>query len=280
VKITNYNFLRILDIPQKFSISHKIVSKLIDKSANKKHKVEYDEDELSSDEKHLLDTINHFFSKEESFFISKIEYEKKEDRFIKLTNYTEEKLETLYHKSNLYFNDIHSKQMEEIIESEDLNAIIDILNVNSKIINSSIENCYNRIEILLVTWKDLTSELLTKINNFEHRGLKIISNNLRLRLLPQLEVMKGQLKLVMNDDSSSRAKIEEQLRNMVMSAEEDLLQALSEDQIKLFDQLSPSPSTKELVSILRDKNNLSDLVELILSDFVKVNFVKKELDVI
>ncbi|MHA2276547.1 MAG: hypothetical protein ACXAC2_12300, partial [Candidatus Kariarchaeaceae archaeon] len=214
------------------------------------------------------------------FFISKIEYEKKEDRFIKLTNYTEEKLETLYHKSNLYFNDIHSKQMEEIIESEDLNAIIDILNVNSKIINSSIENCYNRIEILLVTWKDLTSELLTKINNFEHRGLKIISNNLRLRLLPQLEVMKGQLKLVMNDDSSSRAKIEEQLRNMVMSAEEDLLQALSEDQIKLFDQLSPSPSTKELVSILRDKNNLSDLVELILSDFVKVNFVKKELDVI
>ncbi|MFV2015948.1 MAG: hypothetical protein ACC656_10990 [Candidatus Heimdallarchaeota archaeon] len=278
--MVNYNFLRVLDIPQKFTISHNLVSKLLKKSEDYKGEIIYHQDDLSIEENNLLESIQHFFSQEEAFSIAKVEYEKKENRFVRLTNYTHEKLELLYTQNNFHFNDIHAQKIEEIIESDDLSPLIDILNLNRKIIEKTVENCYQRIELLLEIWRETTIDLLRRINNFEQRGMKMVSNSLRLRLLPQIEMIKANLKPHMLEDSQSRADIEQQIREMVELAEEDLLQELTEDQVKLLENIKQNPSTKDLISLLRDQDRILDLIELVLSDFVKISFNKKDLRVI
>lgn len=278
--MSNYNFLRVLNIPQKFILSHNIVAKLLKKSESSKDVIVYDKEELSILERNLLESIQQFFSQEEAFSIAKIEYENKEDRFIRLTSYTSEKLDLLYLQNNFHFNDIHAQKIEEIIEMEDLSALIDILNLNSKIIDKTIENCYLRIELILETWREITAELYREVKNFEHRGIKIISNKLRLHLLPLIAMIKADLKPQMSEDSRSRAEIDEELREMVLMSEEDLIQELTKDQINLLENIKETPNTKELISLLRDQDKMKDLIELVLSDFVKLFFIKKELRVI
>lgn len=278
--MSNYNFLRVLNIPQKFVLSHNIVTKLLKKSESNKDVIVYNKEELSILERNLLESIKHFFSQEEAFSIAKVEYENKEDRFIRLTNYTTEKIDLLYLQNNFHFNDIHSQKIEEIIETEDLSTLIDILKLNSKIIEKTIENCYQRIELILETWREITAELHREVKNFEHRGIKIISNKLRLHLLPLIAMIKADLKPQMSEDSRSRAEIEEELHEMVLKSEEDLIQELTKDQINLLENIKETPNTKELISLLRDQDRMKDLIELVLSDFVKLSFIKKELRVI
>ncbi|MCE7734109.1 MAG: hypothetical protein GPJ54_04465 [Candidatus Heimdallarchaeota archaeon] len=278
--MSNYNFLRVLNIPQKFELSHNIVTKLLKKSESSKDVIVYNKEELSGEERNLLETIQHFFSQEEAFSIAKIEYENKEDRFIRLTSYTTEKLDLLYSQNNFHFNDIHAQKIEEIIELEDLSSLIDILNLNSKIIKKTIENCYHRIELILEIWRELTAELHREVKNFEYRGLKIISNKLRLHLLPLIAMIKADLTQQMSEDSRSRAEIDEQLREMVLMSEEDLIQELTENQVTLLQNIKEAPSTKEVISLFRDQDKMNDLIELVLSDFIKLSFNKKELRVI
>ncbi|OLS28832.1 MAG: hypothetical protein HeimC2_04330 [Candidatus Heimdallarchaeota archaeon LC_2] len=277
--MVNYNFLGVLDIPQKIPISHKIVSKLVEKS-DPDSTIEYRENKLSTRDKKLLYSIKDFFSNEESFLIAKIEYENKEKRFLELTSYTVEKLDILYNKHELNFKDIEAKQIEKYIESDDIENLIFILDDNTKTIKSTREGCYRRANLLLSIWEDITKNLLLEINNFSHRGMKIVSNSLRVKFLPQIEEMKLALKLKMVEDSSSRSSIEQQLRTMVKQVEEDLLSGLTQDQIKLFEKLNSNPKKNELIKLLRSPKSLENLMELILSDFIQIIIVKKELQVL
>lgn len=278
--MVNYNFLRVMDIPQKIPLSHKIVSKLIDRSENEKDNIEYNKNQLSNIDIALLTSIKEFYSNEETYHIAKIEYENKEHRFLELTNYTIEKLDILYNQHELNFRDIEAKKIEKYINSDSIEKLISTLNKNADIIKSTKEKCYRRANLLLSIWEDITKNLLLEINNFSHRGMKIISNNLRLKLIPQIEEMKISLKSKMVKDSSSRADIEEQLRSMVKQAEEDLLQELTQKQIKLFEKIESTPKKNEVIQLLRNSENLDNLIELILSDFIQIIFAKKELKVL
>jgi hypothetical protein len=224
---------------------------------------DYDEDKLSSSQIQLRNDILDLSTQETAFQIAKTEYEKKERRFIELTHFNEEKLRIIYYEKNLVLKDVDLREMQLSLESKDIDRIITEVQRNKKVINKDIQICYDRVSILKNHWMIVSNELINKINNFEQRGIKLISNNLRLKLLPSLKELKSSLKSELVEGAVSRVDIDVQLNEMVQQAKDDVFGDLTDAQIDLLNDLGDSLDARELGRIVKDESMRNDLIELL-----------------
>ncbi len=269
-----FSFLKELFVPQKLKISHKLVNRLLD----------IDEEDLSNhakaitvNEVALVEAIELFAESEEKFNIARTNYEKKETRIIELTSYNEDRLDLKYVEAGLQFKDVRSAVLEELISSLNLPTLIRELLENKKIIEEDVEICYSRIDYLLKLWDETNEELGVALQRFEKLGLKIASNNLRLKLLPQIAEYKALLSTPMNEETGSRLEVDLALKDMISQVREDIYGELTTSQEEMLNVLKHDMSTDELISLIKDENSRNDLIHLLGTDKIEIK-LKKVID--
>ena len=84
----DFSYLKQLDVPQTLKVSHSVVALLLKSSAAG---MEADSTILSPELEQLKEVIQELSSQEKVFQISKLEYEKKEARFVELSEFNQER---------------------------------------------------------------------------------------------------------------------------------------------------------------------------------------------
>lgn len=277
--IPRFTFLRHLDVPQKYRVSHKIVEMLIKSDEIDEETTDkVTHDHLDQSQSMLEEVIKKLTAKEAAFQIAQMEYENKQKRFLKLTNLGEASLDQKYTEQNLSLRDIDEEKIMDAIQTGSVTRIIDELEEVSVIIARDIEIFYDRLSYLNTLWKDISAELLEKIRNFEHLGLKVVSSNLRVKLLPELEVFKQELKEPeLTEDAISRSEINQKIDEMVEEAREDIYGDLTQAQAQLLNDINPNLDTEELIEILSNEQMLKDLIVLLETDKIDIR-MKKVID--
>jgi hypothetical protein len=269
-----FSFLKELFVPQKLKISQKLVYRLveIDEEILVKHKKE-----ITANEEALMEAIELFAESEEKFNIAKLSYEKKQIRFIELTSYNEDRLDIRYAQQGLQFKDVRSAILEELIDNLDLPALINELFENKEIIEEDVDICYSRTDFLLKLWDEISEELGVRLQRFEKLGLKVASNNLRLKLLPQLAEYKALLNTPMNEETGSRLDVDIALKDMIKQVQEDIYGELTASQEEMLNVLNHDMNSKELINLLIDENSRKDLMHLLSTDKIEIK-LKKVID--
>lgn len=269
-----FSFLKELFVPQKLKISQRLVYRL----------VEIDEQDLDAhnkaiiaNEEALVESIELFAKSEEKFNIARTNYEKKETRFIELTPYNEDRLDIKYVQEGLRFKDVRSSVLEELIDALNLPLLIEEILKNKKIIEEDVEICYSRIDFLLKLWDEINEELGVALQRFEKLGLKVASNNLRLKLLPQVAEYKALLNTPMNEETGSRLEVDLALKDMIKQVREDIYGELTASQEEMLNILKHDMSSNEMVSLLRDEKSRNDLIYLLGTDKIEIK-LKKVID--
>ncbi|MDH5402410.1 MAG: hypothetical protein OEY49_07965 [Candidatus Heimdallarchaeota archaeon] len=229
---------------------------------------------LNRDQTTLEDTIKKFSVKESNFLISKLEYEQKEDRFFRKTNYPNMKLDQEYIDKNLSFKDINDHNLLKAISDLSIFAINKAIEDMIQIIDHGVEMCYKRLRLIQKHWVSISEELLKKLNSFNYYGMKHISNNLRIKLLPELELLKLATKEELIEDSMSRVEINMEIESILNQAREDIFGDLSEEEIIFYDDLNSNLSQDQLIKILKDENSRKHIIELLKTNKISINIDK------
>ncbi len=264
----SFHFLRELYAPQKIGqhemISHKIIHKLIEIDT------ETDFDEL----KELKILLEKLVKIEEKFAIAKTEYEKKENRFINNTRYSETQLEHIYITKSLLFKDINSRRIAELIDNKYFAYLIDELKNTINIIIYDTEICYKRIDILINEWKIESKKLLDNIRSFEYKGLKYLSNNLRIKLIPLLKEYKISLQEEMTESTMSRLEIYDMFNKIIREAIEDIYGELTDRQINMLENINSNLQADELIDIISNDQDRADLIYLLNTGKIKIKLTR------
>ncbi len=280
-----FSYLKHLDVPGKLKISHSIIEKLV---ASDLQLVEnsdilnfddiVDHGSLSRQQAELEETIKRLSVKETAFHIAQLEYEKKEARFLEKTNYNSIKLDQIYAEKDLVLKDINDSALLAAIADRDWDLIVSEIADIISVIGRDVDIFNSRIEFLLKLWVQLSRDLSEKIKSFEYRGMKVISTNLRLKLVPILEEFKTALKdHLLKEESLSRGRIEIELMDMVKQAREDLYGDLTGSQVVLLDEINPELTKEELIRIIKDEKIREDLEVLLETDKIEIR-MKKVID--
>ena len=280
-----FSYLKHLDIPAKYKISHAVVEKLVasdiafvEDQDHLKYDDILDHGKLSSKQAKLEETLKNLVTRESAFQIAQLEYEKKEARFVELTGYTTVILDQLYAQKKLGLKDIDDNLLLTAITDRDYEEINNALHHMTIIISRDVDVFRKRTNHLLVIWKALSQELMELIKSFEYRGLKVVSTNLRVKLIPELEEFKSALKdYNLGEESLSRHKIDLRLKEMVNQAREDLYGELTDPQIQLLEEINPDLKKDELIRILTDEKTRKDLIVLLETDKIELK-MKKVID--
>lgn len=267
---SDFGFLKSIYVPEKIKIMHNFIEKLLRIQPSQLR-----DDVVKDENKNILyQKIERTVKAEEAFIISKLEYETKEKRFIKLTAYTEDKLDILYSLKNLMFKDIDPELLLQGINSRSLDDLVTALDHTQIIIKGATNVCFKRMQLFTREWDDMTEELLNKIKNFEQRGLKKVSNNLRLKLIPELNEMKMALKEKLVKKAGSRDEINQKILDMVIKAREDIFGDLTEHQITLYEDLSPTTSSYQIVDMITNDSSRGNFIELIKTGKIEIRIEK------
>jgi hypothetical protein len=269
--VVDFSYLKQLDVPQNLKVSHSVVSLLIKSSLPE---MEEDSVGLSEEHEQLKHAIQELSVQEKAFQIARLEYEKKETRFVELSKFNQEKLDLLYFQHQLIFRDIDQESMSKAIDKGLINEIITTIDNNIEIIQAAIQTCYDRIQLLTKNWKEHSQELMEQINNFEQRGLKLVSNNLRLKLIPTLKELKSVLKSNLVKGAESRLEVSMELKSIVERSREDIFGDLTDEQIALLEDLEPILEIGGLRKILENPQLRADFLELVDSGKIIVSIRK------
>jgi hypothetical protein len=280
-----FSYLKHLDIPQKLTISHKIVELLIQSDLDIVENSEVlnyndilDHRELTPEQSELEQVIKGLASKETAFQVAQIEYENKEERFVNLTYYNRHLLDQKYAEMNMLLRDIKQDTITKAIDTRDIGKIIDVLKEAMVIISRDVDISYRRREFLSTLWTEVSEELLELIRSFEYRGLKVVSSNLRVKLKPTLEEYKQELKEPkLIENSLSRRDIDQSIKEMVEQAREDIYGDLTQSQIDLLNEISTELTAEELTQILRTDQIREDLLVLLQTEKIDIK-MKKVID--
>ena len=269
-----FSFLKELYIPQKLKISHRLVNRLID--VDEEDLIKHIK-EITANEVALVEAIELFAESEEKFNISRTNYEKKQIRLIELTTYNEDRLDLRYVQAGLQFKDVRSSILEELIDAMNLPTLIREIMENKIIIEEDVEISYSRIDYLLKLWDEINEELSVALQRFEKLGLKIASNNLRLKLLPQLAEYKALLNTPMNEETGSRLEVDLALKDMIKQVREDIYGELTASQEEMLNVLKHDLNAKDLINLIKDENSRNDLIHLLSTDKIEIK-LKKVID--
>ncbi len=269
-----FSFLKELYIPQKLKISHRLVNRLID--VDEEDLIKHIK-EITANEVALVEAIELFAESEEKFNISRTNYEKKQIRLIELTTYNEDRLDLRYVQAGLQFKDVRSSILEELIDAMNLPTLIREIMENKIIIEEDVEISYSRIDYLLKLWDEINEELSVALQRFEKLGLKIASNNLRLKLLPQLAEYKALLNTPMNEETGSRLEVDLALKDMIRQVREDIYGELTASQEEMLNVLKHDLNAKDLINLIKDENSRNDLIHLLSTDKIEIK-LKKVID--
>ncbi|MCH8908607.1 MAG: hypothetical protein IH840_16090, partial [Candidatus Heimdallarchaeota archaeon] len=212
----DFSFLLHIDVPEKIPITHRFVERLL-KIRSHQQKLHNHQDL----EQQVFQAVLKMVKAEESFLIAKLEYETKEARFVKLTDYNETRLDILFSKVDLMFKDIDETALLEAIEIKSFDKLISSVRKSINLMKIATDVCYERMDLITKEWVNISEELLIKLKNFEQRGLKKVSNNLRLKLIPEIRELKALLREKPVKGAGSREEIEQKVLNMVEQAKSD-----------------------------------------------------------
>ena len=271
----NYNFLLPLNVPQKLKISHNLIEKLLGLSENMDKSIADEFYRLTPHQKRIYTLLDSLANLEEKFYIAKIEYDKKYLRFLQLTPLIEEVAEKNFNASGYILTDVDFEGILKIIDKQDIDEFIIILERNCEIINDDIKATYNRINAIMSEWKTISNELLEKIKNFEYRGMKYISARLRVKITPILAEMQESLRAPFTEDATSRNDLIKQFEEIIEEAKEDIFGNLSQNQLSLYNHISDGLTESEIVSILKNSNMISDLIELMEDGKIEIKLIPK-----
>ncbi len=267
----DFSYLKRLHVPQKLSFSHSLIDLLL-KSGKELQKD--DNGEIFNESPILLEELNLMINQETSFQIAKLEYEKKEERFIDLTAFTIERLDQIYFQSGKIFDDVGHEGLREAINDSNLGSIIEEVQKNRIIIEKDVQCSYDRILILTSHWNQLSHDLLEQINNLEQRGVKLISNNLRMKILPKLKELKSALKSDLIEGSMSRVEIKLKLDETLDQVKNDVFGDLTEKQIELLYNLNPQMGVDEFRKLMNDESTRKDFIDLIETEKISFRIIK------
>ena len=223
----------------------------------------------------MFNNLEELSANEAIFKITEVEYEKKELRFIDLTHYSSTSLDQIYFEANLSLNDIIGSNFDN-----------SYLKINFNAMNKEIENIINitslntiifkkRIDLLISYWNDLSKNLLNDIKSFEFHAFKLISSNLRVKIMPVLEDYKSNLKHdKLNESATSRLIIKNDLNSMIEKVKMDVYGDITESQIKLIDNFTNDTKNEELIYILKDPEKLNDFIVLLETEKLSVKISK------
>ena len=272
----NIQKFKSLNIPSECNISIKIQDKIIKLLSDiDVESLLISLNEFNSILDVMFNNLEELSANEAIFKITEVEYEKKELRFIDLTHYSSSSLDQVYFKANLSLNDIIGSNFDNSYLKLNFNAmnkeIENIINITS--LNSIIFK--KRIALLISYWDDLSKNLLNEIKSFEFHALKLISSNLRVKIIPILEEYKSNLKHdKLNENATSRLIIKNDLNNMIEKVKMDVYGDITESQIKLIDNFTNDTKNEELIYILKEPEKLNDFIVLLETGKLNVKISK------
>lgn len=264
-----FRYLSEIASPQKLSFTHKLIEKLL----NIEGGTTLDE-QIMKMKSQFYQLIEELVKAEGRFSISRLEYEKKQVRFIENTFFTEPKLDQIFSTENLQFKEVPYESLKERLEKEDLYEFVKLIEEAIKIINIDVRFCKLRTDFLVLKWQEISQELFDRIRTFEHRGMKKASSNLRVRVLPILSELKSNLKLDLIEGVISRVEISERIAEFVNEVREDIFGELTEEQIFMLEDLNPNLTSRELIEYISNEKSREDLIYLLETDKITIKLDK------
>ncbi len=264
----SFSFLADLNAPQKLSFSHKLIEYLL--------KLEHSsiDDKIKSMRDLIISTIKKIIRKEEIFNIARVEYEKKEERFIEKTIWNEDKLDLKYRDLGLQFMEIPSKEIKMAIDDNDINLFLQRIEEGIEIIEIDIKYCKKRTEFLLNEWVNISDELFDKLRTFEFRGLKKASSNLRIKILPSISEYKSNLKQGLVENTISRLDIMENIDEWLRLVKEDIFGDLTDAQINMLENINHALTAGELIDYIKNDKTREDLIYLLETGKIEIKLDK------
>lgn len=266
-----YSFLKDLDAPDKLSFSSKVVDYLLSiEQIN-------DKNGLLAKRDLLKEYISDLISSEDRFRIARLEYEKKEQRFIEKTLWNQDKLDLKYRDMGLQFIDVPNKELRQAIDTEDFGYMLRYIEDAKNAIDTDIEICKKRTIFLINTWDTISNELMDKLRSFEFKGLKKASSNLRIRILPQISEYKSSLKKKLIRDAISRVEIHESIVQWIKDVRQDIFGELTKQQEYMLENINHDLTSQELIEYLKDDELREDLIYLLETEKIQIK-LKKMID--
>ena len=264
-----FRFLAEINSPQKLSFSHKLIDKLMDIGEGSTL-----DEQVPKIKSLFYQLIEKLVKIEDKFLVTRVEYERKERRFIENTFYTETKLDQIYSSENLQFKEVPHEALRKMLEKEELGQFMELIEESIAVIEIDIKYCKLRTDFLLSTWQEISQDLHDRIRTFEHRGVKKASSNLRVRVLPILSELKSNLKLDLIEGVVSRIEISERIDEFVKEVREDIFGELTKEQIIMLEDLNPNLTAKELIEYIREDKSREDLIYLLETDKITIKLDK------
>lgn len=264
-----FRFLADINSPQRLTFSNKLIEKLIDIEEGSSL-----DDQVPIMKSQFYKLIEELVKVEDKFSISRLEYEKKQVRFIENTFYTEPKLDQSYTTEKLQFREVPHESLRKRLENEELDEFVKLIEEAIRIIEIDVRLCKLRTDFLVIRWQEISQELFDRIRAFEHRGMKKASSNLRVRVLPILSELKSNLKLDLIEGVISRVEISERIAGFVSEVREDIFGELTEEQVLMLEDLNPNLTSKELIGYITDDKSREDLIYLLETDKINIRLDK------
>ncbi|MCY3412331.1 MAG: hypothetical protein INQ03_11910 [Candidatus Heimdallarchaeota archaeon] len=259
-----YSFLGDIDAPQHLKFSHNLIEymKKLDFEINEREKPE------------VKQQIEDIVKIEKRFDVARFEYERKQQRFIDNTLWTENKIDISFSSMQLQFKEVPHQRMKDELDQGNIRGFLDQLEKAKRVIEQDIKICTKRTKFLLDEWEQINAELDNRLRSFEFKSMKKVSSSLRVRLLPIIDETKQNLKLGLVEGVMNRVEIKEKIEEWLRMVKEDIYGDLSDKQIHMLEQLNETLEPIELINFLTEEETRKDLIYLLSTEKIRIQLTK------